>query len=709
MCSASADDTWFRKPPQAPRKEAPAEAESPPPPPDVFDGLHVSVVRPSLAVWAAWDGALHAACAARAPDARAELLRAAVAEALRHCGDDCASVAVTAPCEFATSDDVAHVWVLPSRRAQAAPGTALLSLVLEAPSACAASRAAAEAEVERHVRARAAALTHSAQGKIKAARAAARAAKVRYGYDEECHRALAQQLHFILAVWQPAFGALVSADGATVRFCRHDGAAADPEAPPRWTPPLPLCYSTISPKAERLQCIVDRVPPLGFSRLFQLLCAEPAVLGQRLRIPGLLARLLGEPEHDDDDDEFGARGMRSLIAAELHRDAKQLCDPEWLLGHSERVRAYLLPASLRRRFFPDERGAAVALVPVDFEAMRNALSMSARLAVKAAALARGSGVPRLLRACRVTSVRPLSPADGLCCAVFAPAGVPLATLGAQPAWAARLASVDARRQLAEAVAASFLETLRVAHCEAQVTHLSVLPEHCIVLPPADDDAACAAAEDVPALAAALLAAPTAALRASLLSWWCTPLGSPTAIAWQYGYGPDALEELSHNYAGFGVRFVQATAAWDCECVAYIYAAIVHGAAVLGGDYAPPPWVTERVASDGPYELEWLARLAARCEVPVEMPWTDWAASDAAEREREAHNDAVRARGGSDAELLGRLAWRRAAWLRENPQVLGSRGARFWEHARAGRAVYSLSISDEEHAALLAAPPAEHAV
>ena len=113
MCSAFADDTWFRKPKQTPRKvKASAEAEPSTPPPDVFDGLHVSAV-PRVAAWGAWGDALRAACAAGAPDTRAELLRAAVAEVLRRCGDECASVAVTAPRKWTTPDDVAHVWVLP--------------------------------------------------------------------------------------------------------------------------------------------------------------------------------------------------------------------------------------------------------------------------------------------------------------------------------------------------------------------------------------------------------------------------------------------------------------------------------------------------------------------------------------------------------------------------------------------------------------------
>ena len=715
--SASADDTWFRKPKQTPRKmTASAEAEPSNPPPDVFDGLHVSAV-PTVAAWGAWGDALRAACAAGAPDTRAELLRAAVADVLRRCGDECASVAVTVPRKRTTSDGVAHVWVLPSRRAHAALGTALLSLVLEAPAGCAASRTAADAEVERHVRARAAALTQAARGNAKAAQKAAFAAHVYNGYDEEeCHRARAQQLCFLLAAWQPAFGAVVAADGATVRFCRFDGAAADPDAPPRWTPPLPLSYAGGSSEEERLKRTGRGVPPEGFCRLFQMLYAEPAALGQRLRVPGLIARLLADTQPGGDAgsggaDDVVAGQLRSLAAHELRNDARQLRDAAWLLGHGERVRAYLLPASLRRRYFPEERGAAVALVPADALGLsaRIWLGVPARLADKAPALARRSDAPRMLHACRDTSGQVFRPCEGLCFAVFAPAGMPLATLGAQPAWAVRLVSVDARRQLAEAVASSLLQLLRVAHCEAQVAHLSVLPEHCMLLPPADDDAACAAAEDVQELGAALLAAAPQALRCALLSWRATKLGSPAAVAWQYGYGPDALEELSYNHEGSGVRFVSACAAWDCECVAYIYAAIVHGAAVLGGDYAPPPWAVERVASDGPAELDWLARQAARHEVPVELPWTYWAASRAAEQEREAHNDAVRARGGTDAQLLGRLAWRRAAWLREHPQVLGERGARFWEHARAGRAVYSLHISDEEHAALLAAPPPPGAV
>ena len=710
QCSAAAgDDTWFRKP----KKAAPAgAARPPPPPPAVFDGVYATQ-SPSSAAWTEWDTTLRAACAASAPEARTKLLRQAAEAVLRHCGDECASVAVVAPRER-TSVEVAHVWVLPSRRAQAAPGNALLSLMLEAaPQASAATAAAPHASdaaaksssamnlVERHVRARAAALVDAARGNAAAARAAACAADVRDGYDEESDpRARVQMVPGKLAWWYPAFGALISGDGATIRFCRYDGAAADPEAPPRWTPPLPLRH--LSSPNEFLAR--ESTPPAysteGFRRLFALLYTEPSELGQRLRVPGLLARLLAdEGEGDDDMARFGT-------AQELKDDASQLRDPAWLLGHGQRTRAYLLPASLRRRHFPGERGAAVALVAMPSQ--RLPVHMPERLVLEAPAFARRSDAPRLLHACHASSLLTGGVREGPCFAVFAPAGVPLASLCAHPGWAARLADVAARRQLAETVAASLLAMLRAAHRESRLAHTAVLPEHVIMLPPTDDDAAWADAEDVAALAAALLEAPQAQLRAALVSWRsATPVGKSKGIAWQYGYGPDALEELTYNYTGYSVRFVRATEAWDCECVAYIYAAIVHGAAVLGGDYAPPPWAIERVASDGPDQQEWLALLVAgnveqRDDLP---PWTYWAESKAAEADRNAHNDAVRARGGTDAELLGRLAWRRTAWLREHPHVLGDRGARFLEHARAGRAVYSLDISEEEHAALLAVPPA----
>ena len=236
--------------------------------------------------------------------------------------------------------------------------------MLEAPAGC-----DADAVVERHVRVRAAALTRAARGVAKAAQAAALARPMYYGYDEEeCHRARAQQLWFMLAAWQPAFGAVVAADGETVRFCRYDGAAADPDAPPRWTPPLPLSYAgseeeglpaCMREHVRRLKRAVRVAPPEGFCRLFQLLYAEPAALGQRLRIPGLLARLLADPQPDDDDAVAGR--VRSLVAHELRSDARQLRDAAWLLGHGQRVRAYLLPASLRRRYFPEERGPAFVL------------------------------------------------------------------------------------------------------------------------------------------------------------------------------------------------------------------------------------------------------------------------------------------------------------------------------------------------------------
>ena len=661
---------------------------------------------------------LSAACATTEHEARAELLRRVAEAVLGHCGDECTSVAVVAPRER-TSDGTAHVWVLPSRRAPAAPGNALLALVLDRPpldpaaaaSSSSASEAAAQSSsamalVERHVRARAAALVLAARGNAAAARAASFAANVRDGYESESDpRARVQAFPQKLAWWYPAFGALISGDGATIRFCRHDGAAADPEAPPRWTPPLTLRHpgypSSRNEFITRETTLLEYATP-GFCQLFALLYTEPSELGQRLRVPGLLARLLADDGEGDDH--------AYMAAHELQDDARQLRDTAWLLGHSRRFRAYLLPALLRRRHFPGERGAAVALVAMT--GARIPLHKPEQLALEAPAFARRSDAPRLLHACRMSSFLTESVRGGPCFAVFAPAGVPLASLGAHPGWAARLADVAARRQLAEAVAASLLAMLRAAHRESRLAHSAVLPEHVIVLPPTDDDAAWADAEDVATLGAALLEVPPAQLRAALVSWDSSTLVSKwKGIAWQDGYGPDALEEITYNYTGSSVRFVRTTEAWDCECVAYIYAAIVHGAAVLGGDYAPPPWAAERVASDGPDEQEWVARLAAaRVQQDDDMlPWTYWSESDAARAEREAYNTAVRARGGSDAELLGRLAWRREAWLREHSHVLGRRGARFLEHARAGRAVYSLDISDEEHAALCAVPPAQGAV
>ena len=701
------EEPWRRPPPSRAR----------PPPPAVLDGLEewCTGACPSYDAWAAWNEALGAARAKPRGAGRAEAFASAVNALLAFCGP---SRAVVAPFGAGTlnEDAVTQVWVLPTRESEPTVDNVLVSFALDdddAPTG-AYGDSAAHAAAVRHVAARAAALQAAEVGDLPKVQEVAQAAHFEGYHNAEPWSVIAErQRSAKLKDNLPGFAARISADGAATRIYRADGAyPGAAAAAPRWTRPMPLAFASplhaawaerqaadatlarlAPPGGEERPRPTAPSLPCGFEALFSLLYAEPRELGQRTRMPALLARVL--------DNGFDKAHEKELVA-DTCVGARALRDGRWLLGHSPSMAVYLLPAAARRRLFPQETApVALAVSPKhDFEynekddddmdillfgCTAEALTKELKELVLRCGSTQLAGdisaaadyMPRLLRAKRAPPVSTETPESKywsppeppqVHVLAIAPAGVPLTSLWAHPAWASRLADPEQRRELADVVAASLLAALRLAHA-ANVAHGFVCPAHIVLLPDTDvregdvegNDAAAAAARaaanasDVSELALALALLPTRRVRAMLVGWrrglhgtgrWRRP-----SLDFDTGYEADALRP--NSWYSPCQKEERPTPAEDCESVACVYAGLVHGAAAGMGappgaaaQLATPPWGFEAAGYD------------------------DW--SKRSENTRTA---------------------RRNAWLAAAPEVLGPRWTRFLEDARAGRARYSLDEAD----------------
>jgi hypothetical protein len=251
--------------------------------------------------------------------------------------------------------------------------------------------------------------------------------------------------------------------------------------------------------------------------------------------------------------------------------------------------------------------------------------------------------------------------------VQAPRGVPLTSLlGDEDDESKRYESRAARVRLAEAVAADLLRLLRGAHWNARLIHGNIKPQN-IVLVPRNTDGDGENEEDKwerrrPWLfntADELAARVDARTHRALLIDWANPVAWGERALWRHqrGYCRDATDaDVAESWR----YFAAADEGHDLECVAYLYASIIEGAALRAEP--PPPWMPA-AAADG-----------------------TWREDEAAAAARGVANE-ERARKGR--RPLGPLAWRRQAWLCAHPSVLGKRGRRFLERVHAGGAPYSM--------------------
>jgi len=283
--------------------------------------------------------------------------------------------------------------------------------------------------------------------------------------------------------------------------------------------------------------------------------------------------------------------------------------------------------------------------------------------------------------------------------IMTPLGTPLSTLVRRlPDSDADADAIGVRAALAECVATGLLDALRASHA-AGVAHMNIKILNVVLvppLPPCESDSEPLTAADV------------AVRTAVLVDWGGAPrLGAAVPVRAQCAFAADAVETLLEEqlraekeererlsrssepldsaldfkmqwYAGLGLPMRTPLwtirPQWDLESVAFLYAALRGGC--CHGDPAKPPW-----------------RLYSRHGLHSEL--------DKAAPPRDA---ALEARAAAEMGLMSRLgprAWARYHWLAEHPDALGARGERFLAHVRAGRAVYSLDISDKEHAAFVA--------
>ena len=468
----------------------------------------------------------------------------------------------------------------------------------------------------------------------------------------------------------PIYGALLSADGESVRLFR--GGCGAERSMGSWPPPLSSITWT-RPLPLKKEDGVEAVPG-GFSALARLLAAEPGLLRAPLRVPDRVIWIAAaeaelQQKQRSFDTEYEASSLRADISSSLRADISSLradisslradmsslradiiesalrllpdaaggADPDAILGKGAHSVVYALP---RRAF-----GGASAVAKVDY-------NLTAELSIEAAMMRRlaAANVPfaqRLLhegmanvpRSSSFRYSRMLGQAPFL---VHSPRGVSLTSLLDSPF--SPFTSREARERLAEGVTADLLAMLRGAHNDARLVHGNIKPPNIILAPRApllDGEA------DLQP------ASVDARTHYAVLVDWANPadVGGPLTKRWQRGFASDEAE----LWLSGECSMPPAAAVQDLESVAYLYAAIREGAALRGHPRASePPWMPAPGDWD---EQEWLelAREAVLDGEPAGTP----------------------------------LAVQRNEWLRQHPEALGDRGRRFLELVRSGHAVYSL--------------------
>lgn len=290
--------------------------------------------------------------------------------------------------------------------------------------------------------------------------------------------------------------------------------------------------------------------------------------------------------------------------------------------------------------------------------------------------------------------------------ILAPRGVPLTSLDSIDGRHDGVAKTpESRACFAASVAADLLAMLRQVHGSGVgVVHGNIKPENVILVPrrkphpEQDDDFYSSSGSGEPRQISPhlyhtwLVSGET---HQAMVIDWADPIaiGKRSKSRKQRGYCHDG-EEFSYYDCPLAAAPRQ-----DLESVAYVAAAIAHGAALRG---EPPPWKTEvgELTSWRFSSAESAAESVNRCRAAGGEPHPDI--------ERESRIRTAAATAGAPSSL-GPVASCRWAWLAAHPEALGDSGTAFLESVRAGNVLYTFDGGGGPEEAAAAASAEEGAV